>query len=182
MEIKDFKENCKKAISALKRDLQKMRSGRATSGLVEDITVDYFGAQVPIKQLGNVTVPEPRLISIQLYDANAGEAVEKAIRESDLGLNPSREGAVVRISVPPLTEERRMLIIKTLKKRCEEARIAVRGHRRDMMDSIRTAVKNKELSEEDAKREQEEVQKITDQFIDEIDKLMEAKEEEVKAI
>jgi ribosome recycling factor len=181
-DLNNFDDGCKKSVAAFKRELGKMRTGRASSSLLEGLMVDYYGTQVPLVQLGNVSVPEPRLITIQVYDAGAIDSIEKAIRQADLGLNPSRDGSLVRLSIPALTEERRKEIVKKLNKMGEEARVAIRNLRRDVMEFIKTQEKDKKISTDDLKRHQETVQKVTDKNIKEIDDMVVAKEKEIMSV
>ncbi|RMD86562.1 MAG: ribosome recycling factor [Candidatus Dadabacteria bacterium] len=178
-EIDDLKSRCSKTIEAFKKELSRMRSGRATKGLLEGITVEYYGASVPLNQLGNISVPEPRLIQIQVFDQNSVRAIEKAIMQADLGLNPSSEGTTIRIVVPPLTEERRKELIKKLREMAEERRISVRRSRRDILDHLKKKQKNKEITEDDLRHWQDEVQKVTDEYIGIIDDLLAEKEKEM---
>jgi len=177
-----LKEKCKKTIEAYKKELSRLRTGRANSSLLEGVFVDYYGTSTPLIQLGNITVPEPRMISIQVYDKGAVESVMKAIGAADLGLNPSNEGNNIRVILPSLTEERRKEMIKKLKDIAEDNRITVRNHRREANDVIKQQVKDKEISEDDSKRLQDDVQKATDQFIKEIDSLLTQKEKEMMEV
>jgi ribosome recycling factor len=171
--------HCQKTVEHFKRDLSKMRSGRAQTGLVENVMVDYYGTSVPLIQLGMINTPEPRLLTIQVYDANAVASVEKAIMQSDLGLNPSRDGNLIRLLIPALTDERRKELVKKLHKLAEEARVSMRNHRRDAIDLLKKQEKDKEITEDQLHRGQTEIQKITDKFISEIDSLLEVKEKEM---
>ncbi len=175
----ELKEKCKKTIEAFKKDLSRMRTGRASASLLEGIHVDYYGTQTPLIQLANITAPEPRLLALQVYDRNAIDPVMKSIRAADLGLNPSNEGNLVRVILPSLTEERRKDLIKKLKETGEESRVTMRNHRREIIDELKKGVKDKAMSEDDSKRTQEEVQKITDASTKEIDALLAAKEKEM---
>jgi len=178
----ELKQKCEKTIDALKRDLSRVRTGRASTGLLEGVTVEYYGAQTPLVQLGLVSTPEPKLITVQVYDATAVEAVEKAIRNADLGLNPSRDGNLVRINIPALTEDRRKELIKKLSKTGEESKISVRNHRRDSIDSLKQEQKDGNLSEDELRKSQDEIQKITDTFTSEIDELLSVKEKELMEV
>lgn len=177
--FKDLESKCKGTIEHFKKELGKMRTGRASSGLLEGITVEYYGSQVPLIQLGMINTPEPRLITIQVFDGSAVDAVEKAIKQSELGLNPSRDGSLIRLNIPPLNEERRKELIKKLHKVGEENRVTVRGHRRDAIDVLKKQEKAKEISEDDVRRGQDEIQKITDRYIAEVDAALQAKEKEM---
>lgn len=177
-----LKDKGKKTVEAFKRELGKMRTGRASAGLLEGIKAEYYGTMTPLSQMGNISTPEPRLIAIQAYDKGAVEAIMKAIRASDLGLNPSNEGQTIRVILPALTEDRRKELIKKLKDVAEEHRVFIRNHRREAIDSVKAAVKNKIMSEDDSKRSQEELQKITDGFIKEIDVMLTGKEKEMMEV
>lgn len=175
----DLEEKCRKTVEHFKRELSRVRTGRANASILEGLHADYYGASTPIQQLGMINVPEPRLITIQVYDGSAVEAIEKAIRSSELGLNPGRDGNLIRIAIPPLTEERRKELVKKLHKLTEENRVILRNHRRDAMELLKKQLKEKTISEDDNKRAQEEVQKSTDKSIAELDKLLAVKEKEV---
>lgn len=177
--FKDLENKCKGTMDHFKKELGRMRTGRASSGLLEGITVEYYGSQVPLIQLGMINTPEPRLITIQVFDGGAVDAVEKAIKQSDLGLNPSRDGSLIRLNIPPLNEERRKELIKKLHKAAEENRVTMRGHRRDAIDMLKKQEKSKEISEDDVRRGQDEIQKITDRYIAEIDVALQSKEKEM---
>jgi ribosome recycling factor len=171
-------EHCSGAVQAFKRDLQKVRSGRASASLLEGITVDYYGAKTALSHLGQISVPEPRQILVQVYDSNAVSAVEKAIQSSDLGFNPARDGNTLRVVVPQLTQERRKEIVRHLHKMAEEIRVSVRNHRRESNDLLKKFEKDGTATKDDVKRAMDKIQKQTDGFITEIDKLLEAKEAE----
>lgn len=183
MEIyKETESRMKKTISVYKEDLQSIRAGRANPSLLDRITVDYYGQVTPLKQIGSVTAPEPRLIVIQPWDSKLIPAIEKEILKSDLGLNPSNDGKVIRLIIPQLTEERRKDLAKLVKKNGENAKVAIRNTRRDAIDSIKKMEKNKEISEDDRKLAEEEIQKITDKYSSEIDEITKKKEEEIMEI
>jgi ribosome recycling factor len=177
--LKELRASCSSSIEHLKAEFGKMRSGRASTGLLEGVHVDYYGSQVPLIQMGLVNAPEPRLITVQVYDASAVEAVEKAIMQADLGLNPSREGALLRIVIPALTEERRKDLTKRIHKLGEETKVALRNHRRDCIDGLKKREKAKEISEDDLRRGQEEVQKIIDEHVKLVDDVVAKKEKEL---
>ena len=179
VDIQQLKAACETSLEHLKTEFAKMRGGRANSGLLEGLVVEYYGAQVPLIQLGMVNAPEPRLITIQVYDSGAIQAVEKAIMQSDLGLNPSREGALIRIAIPALTEERRKELTKRISKIGEETKVALRNHRRDKIDLLKKLVKSKEISEDDMHRGQDEIQKIIDGYVKVIDDVVAQKGQEV---
>ena len=172
-------EQCKGAVSAFKRELQKTRSGRASTGLVEGIMVDYYGSRTQLSHLGQITTPEARVIMIQVFDSGAIEAVEKALISSELGFNPSRDGNNIRITIQPLTEETRKDLVKVLHKGAEDIRISIRNHRREANDLLKKGEKDGELTKDDVKRGLDLIQKQTDQYIKEVDTLLAEKEAEV---
>lgn len=176
--LKELETNNAGSVTAFKRELQKVRTGRASTGLIENLQVEYYGSKVPLLQLGQINTPDARSITIQIYDASAAHAVEKAIVTAELGFTPSREGSLIRISIPPLNEERRKEIVKALHKMAEDMRISIRNHRRDANEQIKKLEKDGEATKDDSKRMQDQVQKSTDQFIAQIDKLLAAKEAE----
>jgi ribosome recycling factor len=178
----DLEDKCKKTVEHFKKDLSHMRTGRASAALFEGIHVDYYGSSVPLQQLGLVNTPEPRLVTIQVYDPGAVEAVEKSILQSDLGLNPSRDGNLLRIAIPHLTEERRKDLIKKSHKMAEETRIAIRNNRRDAIEHLKKREKSKEVSEDELHRGQEEIQKITDKYTKDVDLIVAAKEKEMMEV
>jgi ribosome recycling factor len=171
-----------KSIEALKNDLAKIRTGRAHTGLLDHVEVEYYGSMVPVNQVANITLIDARTIGVQPWEKPMVGKVEKAIRDCDLGLNPAAMGELIRVPMPPLTEERRRDLTKVVKQEGEGARVAVRNQRRDANSTLKDAVKNKEISEDDERRGQEEVQKLTDRFIAEIDKLLEQKEQELMQV
>lgn len=178
----DFKQNCVKALEHYKKELGRLRTGRASTSLLEGLTVEYYGSQVPLQQLGLVNAPEPRLLTIQVYDAGAIDAIERAIQTSELGLNPMREGSLLRIPIPSLNEERRKDFIKKVHKMGEEAKVGIRSLRRDAIEAIKKKVKDKAMTEDDSKRAQEEVQKITDKFTADIEVAATQKEKEIMEV
>ncbi|MFQ5693471.1 MAG: ribosome recycling factor [Nitrospinota bacterium] len=167
------------AIDSLKREYAGVRTGRASTALLEGILVDYFGTPTQLKKLASLSVPESRLIVVQPWDKSAVGEVEKAIQRSNLGLNPVSDGKIIRVPVPPLTEERRKELVKLVKKSAEERRISIRNARRDGNDLLKQMEKDKEISEDDARRGQEQIQKLTDRFMEELDKVAAQKEKEV---
>lgn len=170
-----------KAIGALKRDLATLRAGRATPALLDRIQVEYYGAPTPISQLANISTPDSRTLYIQPWDKTSISSIEKAIMKSDLGLTPSNDGTSIRISIPPLTEERRAEFVKTTKKYGEEAKVAIRNIRRDANDDIKKMEKT-DISEDESRRHQEDIQKATDRFIAEVDKVLVVKEKEIMEV
>jgi ribosome recycling factor len=170
------------AIEALRREFASVRTGKANAALLDTVKVEAYGSMVPINQVGTVSAPEARMLVVQPWDKSVLKAVEKALRESDLGLNPSNDGTIIRIPIPPLTEERRREFVKLLHKLTEEARVAVRNVRRDANDEVKQRQKDEGLSEDDIRREQAEVQKLTDQYIGKIEELMKHKEAEIMEV
>ncbi len=180
--FEDAKDRMQKAVGTLEKEFKRLRTGRASVSLVDGIRVEYYGTPTPLNQLATLTVPEPRTIMIQPWDQSCIGEVEKAIMKSELGLTPMNDGKVIRIPVPPLTEERRRELVKLVKKMAEEAKVAVRNIRRDANEMIKDLKKEKEISEDEQFKGQEEVQKITDDFIKKIDELSAAKEKEILEI
>jgi len=174
-----YKNQCARTLDHYKKELSRLRSGRATPSLLEGLMVEYYGSNVSLQQLGMVSAPEPRMLTIQVYDGGAVESIEKAIQQSDLGLNPSREGSLIRVVIPALNEERRKDLIKKVNKMAEETRVALRNLRRDEVEGVKKKVKSKEMSEDDSRRAQEEIQKIVDKFIVDVDSAAAAKEKEM---
>lgn len=175
----ELDQKCRKTVEHFKKDIQKLRTGRANTGILEGVMVDYYGSMVPLIQVGMINAPEPRLITIQVYDASAVEAVEKAIQQADLGLNPSRDGSLVRLIIPPLNEERRKDMIKKLHKMNEDTKVSIRNHRREVLDAMKKKEKEKEISQDDLRRGETEIQKVTDKYTSELDMLVSAKEKEM---
>ena len=186
MTIADIKKTAEqkmvRSIESFKGDLQKIRTGRAHAGILDQVHVDYYGSQVPISQVANVTLLDARTISVQPWEKGMGAKIERAIRESDLGLNPSAQGELLRVPMPALSEERRKDLTKVVRHAGEEARIAVRNVRRDANDHAKKLLKDKEISEDDERRSLDELQKLTDRVIAEIDRLTSAKEAEIMAV
>jgi ribosome recycling factor len=178
-DLADVKRRMQGAINAFKNDLASLRTGRASPNLLDPLQIDAYGAMMPISQVATVNVPEPRLLSVQVWDRGMVAAVEKAIRESDLGLNPQTEGQVIRLRIPEMNEQRRKEMVKVAHKYTEEAKIAVRHVRRDGLDLLKKLEKDSAISEDDGKRHADQVQKATDQFVAEIDTLLAAKEKEI---
>ncbi|MEE1613167.1 ribosome recycling factor [Microvirga sp. CF3016] len=178
-DLADVKRRMQGAINAFKNDLASLRTGRASPNLLDPIQVDAYGSLMPITQVATVNVPEPRLLSVQVWDRGMVAAVEKAIRESDLGLNPQTEGQVIRLRIPEMNEQRRKEMVKVAHKYAEEARVAVRHVRRDGLDLLKKLEKDSAISEDDGKRHADQVQKATDQFVAEIDSLLVTKEKEI---
>jgi len=186
MSIADIKSTAEqkmaKSVDAFKNELHKIRTGRAHPGLLDQVQVDYYGSMVPISQVANVTLLDARTISVQPWEKGMGAKIEKAIRESDLGLNPATQGDLLRVPMPALTEERRRELTKVVRHAGEEAKIAVRSVRREANEHLKRLLKDKEASEDDERRAQDEVQRLTDRTIAEIDRLVQGKEAEVMAV
>lgn len=179
---KESESKMEKTISVYKEELATIRAGRANPALLDRITVDYYGQMTPLKQVGSVSAPEPRMLVIQPWDSKLIPIIEKEILKSDLGLNPSNDGKIIRLLIPQLTEERRKDLIKVVRKNAENAKVAIRNTRRDAIDKIKKQEKNKEITEDDRKQAEEEMQKVTDKYIAEIDEITKVKEEELMEI
>ena len=179
---KSAEERMDKAIAALKKELATFRAGRATPALLDRIQVEYYGTMTPVNQLGSITTPDARTLLIQPWDKSALAAIEKAILKSDLGLTPANDGSIIRITIPPLTEERRSELVKMTKKSGEEAKVAIRNIRRDANDEIKKLEKSGAVSEDETRRHQDEIQKMTDRFTAEVDKILAAKEAEIMEV
>lgn len=179
---KKAEEKMIKTVDVYKEELKSVRAGRANPALLDKITVDYYGTQTPLKQVGSVSAPEPRLLVIQPWDANLIPVIEKEILKSDLGLNPSNDGKLIRLPIPMLTEERRKELVKVVRKNAENAKISIRNIRRETNDLIKKMEKDKTLSEDDRKQAEEKVQKLTDKYILEVDEITNKKEEELLEI
>ena len=177
--FQETRERMGKTISALENELKRIRTGRASASLLDGIKLDYYGTPTPLNQTATVAVPESRLITIQPWDATIIKDIEKAILKSDLGLTPSNDGKLIRIAIPPLSEERRKELVKQVHKSCEEHKVAVRNIRRDANELIKGFKKDGDVSEDDAFKAQDQVQKITDEFIEKIDEVYKAKESEI---
>nr|WP_208327042.1 ribosome recycling factor [Providencia heimbachae] len=168
-----------KSVEALKNQISKIRTGRASPSLLDGIMVEYYGSATPLRQLANVTVEDSRTLAISVFDRSMSPAIEKAIMSSDLGLNPSSAGTVIRVPLPALTEERRKDLIKVVRAEAEQGRIAVRNVRRDANDKVKALLKDKEISEDDERRSQDDIQKLTDNFIKKVDEALAQKETEL---
>ncbi|MBC2578927.1 ribosome recycling factor [Clostridium sp. DJ247] len=175
-------EKMTKTIAVLKKELASMKAGRANPAMLDRIEAEYYGATTPLNQLGNISVPEPRILMIQPWDKSSIKAIEKAILKSDLGLNPSNDGEVIRLIIPELTEETRKNIVKNVKKAGEDSKVAIRGIRRDCNDKIKALKKDSEVSEDEIKKAEDDIQKKTDNYIKEIEKIIETKEKEIMSI
>jgi len=179
---KSAEQKMHKTLETLKTDLSKVRTGRAHTGILDHVLVDYYGTQMPVNQVANVTLLDARTISVHPWEKKMVSVIEKAVRESDLGLNPATAGDVIRVPMPPLTEERRRDLIKVVKHEAENARVAVRNIRRDANNTLKELLKQKTISEDQDRRAQDEIQKLTDRFISEIDKALQGKEADLIAV
>ncbi|WP_431225250.1 ribosome recycling factor [Serratia sp. L9] len=176
---KDADSRMEKSVEAFKNQISKIRTGRASPSILDGIMVEYYGSATPLRQLANVTVEDSRTLAINLFDRSLGQAVEKAIMSSDLGLNPSSAGSVIRVPLPPLTEERRKDLIKVVRGEAEQGRVAVRNVRRDANDKVKALLKDKEISEDEDRRSQDDIQKMTDAYIKLLDAALADKEKEL---
>jgi ribosome recycling factor len=179
LQFADLDAKCKKSVEHFKNDLGRVRTGRASSSLLDGMMIEYYGSMVPLQQLGLVNAPEPRLITIQIYDGGAVEAIEKAIQQSELGLNPMREGNLLRLNIPSLTAERRKELVKRVHKMCEDMKVAIRNLRREAIDALKVMKDKKQIAEDEQRRGQEEIQKVTDRYIKELDTVVAVKEKEI---
>jgi ribosome recycling factor len=177
-----LEDHMNKAIKSLQNQMSKVRTGRATASVLDGISADYYGTPTPVKNLGQVSTPEARLLQIQPFDKSAIPAIEKAILAANIGLTPGNDGNFIRIQFPALTEEKRKAFVKDVKKLGEDTKVAIRNIRRDQNEKVKTSEKDKKISEDESKKIQEEIQKITDNFIKEVDKVVEAKEKELLTV
>jgi ribosome recycling factor len=175
----DADQRMAKAMEALRRDLNTIRTGRASPSLLDRVQVEYYGTNTPLNQLAGISVPEPRMLVVQPWDRGSIGAIEKAIQKSELGLNPSSDGQVIRLAIPALTEERRKQLVKTVHQYTEDSKVAVRNIRRDAMDHVRKLLSDKQISEDDERRAEHQVDELTKKFTDEAEKIGKAKEHEV---
>lgn len=180
--LKESEDRMKRTVEGFRKELTTLRAGRATPALLERITVDYYGAPTPINQLANIAVPEPRLLVIQPWDKTIIGAIDKAIQKSELGIMPVSDGVVIRLVVPQLTQERRIELVKVVRRRGEEERVAIRNIRREANDLLRDLEKEGEISEDDQRRALDDVQKLTDKYVKEIDQVVEVKEKEIMEV
>ena len=178
----DVEERMTKTIGVLRSDMATIRTGIASPALLDRIAVDYYGAQTPINQLANISVPEPRMLVIQPWDKSAIAAIEKAIMKSDLGITPTSDGTVIRLVMPQLTQDNRKELVKRVKKKGEDAKVSVRNIRRDGNDDLKGLEKSKDITEDESKGAQDDIQKMTDKFIAEVDKIIETKEKEIMTV
>lgn len=177
--IKEMEDRMNKAIASLKKDLASLRAGRANPAMLDRVVVDYYGTPTPISQLANISVPEPRMLTIQPWDKSALKEIDRALQQSDLGISPSNDGVIIRLVIPPLTEERRKELVKLAGKSGEESKVAIRNIRRDANDEIKKLEKSAAISEDESRRHQESIQKTTDKFIAEVDKIVKDKEKDI---
>lgn len=180
--INESEDKMKKTVEILRKDLSTMRAGRANPSILDKLMVDYYGASTPVNQVANVSAPEPRLLTIQPWDKTLVPLIEKAILKSDLGLNPSSDGAIIRIIIPQLTQERRLELVKTIKKKAEEGRVSIRNIRRDSNEKLKSLEKSKQITEDENKKGQDDMQKLTDKYIKEVDHVLEVKEKEIMEV
>jgi ribosome recycling factor len=180
--IKQTEEKMKKSLSALEEEFNTLRTGRASPALFDKIRVEYYGNPTPINQVATISVPEARLVVIQPWDKSVIGEIEKAIQKSELSVNPSNDGKVIRISIPPLTEERRKEFVKVAKNMAEQSRVSIRNVRRDANDELKKAQKDGDMSEDDLKRAEDDVQKLTDNYVEQVNSMLEAKENEILEI
>lgn len=178
----ETEEKMKKAVEAVQKELAGIRTGRATTALLDGIRVEYYGSAVPLNQVASVSAPEPKLLVIQPWEKKMIEEISRAILKSDLGLNPTSDGNVIRLGIPPLTEERRKDLVKLIKKLAEEGKISIRNIRREANEALDKAEKKKEISEDDNRKSQERIQKLTDRYIEAIDKVVKGKEVEIMEV
>ena len=182
MDYKNIEERMNKTISVYEEKLSEVRAGRANPAILNKVKIDYYGTPTPINQVAGVSVPEARLIVIQPWDVSFLKDIEKAILASDIGINPNNDGKVIRLAFPELTEERRKELVKDIKKMAEEAKVAVRAVRRDGIDEAKTKQKNSEITEDELKNAENDIQKLTDKKIEEVDKILENKEKEIMSV
>ena len=180
--LKELEDRMGKTVQFMQDEFATIRAGRANPHVLDRLTVDYYGSATPIQQVGNISVPEARMIVIQPWDKSLLKTIEKAIQKSDLGINPANDGKVIRLIFPELTEERRKDLVKTVRKKGEESKVAIRNVRRDLNDQIKKQKKDGEITEDDQKRLEEKGQKMTDEFIKDIDAILQAKEKEILSV
>ncbi|MCA3263636.1 MAG: ribosome recycling factor [Telmatospirillum sp.] len=181
-EIDDLRRRMTGSLDVLKKEFSGLRTGRASASLLDPVTVDAYGSQMPLAQCGTVGTPEPRMLTVQVWDKGLVKAVEKAIRDAGLGLNPMADGQLVRIPMPPMTEERRKELLKIAKNYAEAARVSVRNVRREGMDALKALLKNGKVTEDDNRKRQTDIQTLTDDFIKKVDEAMAAKEKDIMAV
>jgi len=180
--ISEVEGNMKKTLEVVKKEFASLRAGRATPALLDKISVNYYGTPTPVNQLANISVPEARLLVIQPWEKSVLPEIERAILKSDLGINPSSDGTLIRLAIPQLTQDRRSELVKVVKKKAEEGRVAIRNLRREANDALKAMEKKGEVSEDELRRDQDEVQKLTDKYIKEVDGLVAVKEKEIMTV
>jgi|TARA_B100000929_G_scaffold280347_1_gene258255 ribosome recycling factor len=180
--IEDAKSRMEKSVESLRSQMSKVRTGRAHPSILDSVMVNYYGTDTPLKQLANITTEDSRTLALTVFDKSSSQAVEKAIMDSDLGLNPASAGAVIRIPLPPLTEERRKDLVKIVRAEAEQGRVAVRNIRRDANGDIKDLLKEKEITEDEERQAEDEIQKLTDKYVKQIDEALKAKEEDLMEI
>jgi ribosome recycling factor len=180
--IEELQQEMERTVNALRRDLARTRTGRASTALLEGITVDYYGVRTPLNQLAGLSAPEPRLLIIQPYDKTALVQIERAILQSDLGLVPLNDGKILRVPIPELTEERRRELVRHIRKMAEDYRVSIRNHRRDAIDLLKSLQKDKEITEDDLHRAQDKAQEITKMYIERVDQVLKTKEDEIMEV
>lgn len=180
--LKSTRDEMEKVVAAFKKDLQHVRTGRASTAILEGLTVEYYGARTPLIQLATLNAPEASLLLIQPFDKSSIQAIEKAIREAQFGLNPQNDGKLIRIPVPPLTEERRKEIVKQVRKVTEDYRVSVRGHRRDSLEMLKEFEKEKDISEDDRRHGAEKIEALTKEYVERLDHMVKIKEAEIMAV
>ncbi len=180
--VKDLRQEMEQTVDAMRRDLMRTRTGRASAALLGGVMVEYYGAQTPLNQVSTIAVPEPRLLLLQPFDQGSIPAIEKGIMLADLGLTPANDGKVVRVPIPELTEDRRRELVKQIRKVAEDYRVSVRSHRRDANELLKSLQKDKEITEDDLRRGQEKTQELTKEYTDKLDQVLKAKEEEIMEV
>jgi ribosome recycling factor len=180
--IDDCRQEMEQTLVAFKRDFSRLRTARATTALLDGIIVEYYGAKTPLNQLASLSAPEPRLLIVQPFDRSVIRDIERALQQSDLGLTPQNDGKIIRIPIPELTEERRRDLVKHVRKIAEEFRVSVRAHRRDAIEMMKELHKEKELTDDDLKRDHERVEHLTKEYVEKVDKILKTKEEEIMAV
>ncbi|MEM8780805.1 MAG: ribosome recycling factor [Cyanobacteria bacterium P01_G01_bin.49] len=182
MKLADLKDNMQKSVEATQRSFNTIRTGRANAAILDRVMVDYYGTETPLKTLSNITTPDASTIMIQPYDKGSMGQIEKAIGMSDVGLTPNNDGQVIRLNIPPLTEERRKELVKLASKMAEEGKISIRNIRRDAIDDVRKQEKNSDISEDESRGLQDDIQKVTDEFTEKIDQLLAVKEKDIMTV
>lgn len=182
MKLSEVESKMKKAIEATQQSFNSLRTGRANAAILDRVTVDYYGIETPLKSLANISTPDASTITIQPYDKGSIETIEKAISMSDVGLTPNNDGEIIRLNIPSLTSERRQELVKIAGKYAEEGRVSIRNIRRDAMEEVRKAEKNHELSEDEAHDVQDKIQKLTDKYVNKVDEMLKAKEEDITTV